>query len=130
MIDLLLLFQRHRKKDQALLEHTQEPQESFNPNLKPSSTIEYESHGVYIESPAVLTLAGDQVNNLVRGRTYRYTYNVFFTQSASNVRFGMLIKTISGLELGVVHQQVPPEMLSPTLMLDRLIESNSASVVP
>ena len=88
------------QENQALLEHTHEPQESFDPNLKPSSTIEYESHGVYIESPAVLTLAGDQVNNLVRGRTYRYTYNVFFTQSASNVRFGMLIKTISGLELG------------------------------
>jgi lipopolysaccharide transport system ATP-binding protein len=88
------------QENQAPLEHTQEPQESFDPNLKPNSTIEYESHGVYIESPAVLTLAGDQVNNLVRGRIYRYTYNVFFTQSASNVRFGMLIKTISGLELG------------------------------
>jgi lipopolysaccharide transport system ATP-binding protein len=88
------------QKDLALLEHTQVPQESFNPNLKPSSTIEYEPHGVYIESPAVLTLAGDQVNNLFRGKTYRYTYNVFFTQSATNVRFGMLIKTISGFELG------------------------------
>lgn len=78
----------------------QEQQECFDPNLKPSSTIEYESHGAYLESPAVLTLAGEQVNNLIRGKTYRYVYTVRFTKSASNVRFGMLIKTISGVELG------------------------------
>lgn len=81
-------------------EHAQEPQENFDPNLRPSSTIEYESRGAHIESPAVLTLAGEQVNNLVRGKTYRYAYTVRFTKSASNVRFGMLIKTTSGVELG------------------------------
>lgn len=80
--------------------HAQSSDESFDPNLKPSSTIEYESHGAYIEALAVLTMAGEQVNNLIRGKTYRYTYNVRFTQNASNVRFGMLIKTTSGVELG------------------------------
>ncbi|MGZ3158720.1 MAG: ABC transporter ATP-binding protein [Burkholderiaceae bacterium] len=80
--------------------NTHEQKESFDPNLKPSSMIEYESHGAYIDTPAVLTLAGEQVNNLVRGKNYRYTYSVRFTKSASNVRFGMLIKTVSGAELG------------------------------
>jgi len=74
--------------------------ESFDPNLKPSSTIEYESQGVRIEIPEIQTLGGERVNNLIRGRTYRYVYAVQFTESASNVRFGMLIKTISGVELG------------------------------
>lgn len=74
--------------------------ESFDPNLKPRSTIEYESYGAYIENPMVLTCSGEQVNNLVRGNTYVYRYTVRFTKSATNVRFGMLIKTISGLELG------------------------------
>lgn len=74
--------------------------ESFDPNLKPTSTIEYESYGAYIDSPVILTMDGERVNNLIRGRTYRYIYNVLFTKSASNVRFGMLIKTISGVELG------------------------------
>ncbi len=82
------------------IQQIQELQESFDLNLKPSSTIEYESHGAYILSPAVLTLAGEQVNNLVRGKTYRHSYTVQFTKSASNVRFGMLIKTTSGVELG------------------------------
>ncbi|MGZ3624660.1 MAG: ABC transporter ATP-binding protein [Ktedonobacteraceae bacterium] len=80
--------------------HAQEQKESFDPNLKPSSTIEYESHGAYMEAPVVLTLAGEKVNNLVRGKTYRYVYTVRFAESASNVRFGMLIKTTSGVELG------------------------------
>ena len=74
--------------------------EIFDPNLKPSSTIDFESHGAYIDAPAILTLANKQVNNLIRGETYRYTYTVRFTKSANNVRFGMLIKTLSGVELG------------------------------
>ncbi|MFZ3221862.1 MAG: ABC transporter ATP-binding protein [Rugosibacter sp.] len=80
--------------------HEPESQASFDPNLIPSSTIEYESQGAYIESPAILTLAGQQVNNLVRGQTYCYTYTVRFIKGATNVRFGMLIKTTSGVELG------------------------------
>lgn len=87
-------------EDQRSTEQTQEQQDFFDPNLKPSSTIEYESHGAYIESPMVLTLAGEQVNNLTRGEEYRYVYSVRFTESANNVRFGMLIKTTTGVELG------------------------------
>ncbi len=90
----------HPIESTDLIENTKELRESFDPNLKPSSTIEYESHGAYIESPIVLTLAGEQVNNLVSGNTYRYTYTVKFIKSASNVQFGMLIKTTSGVELG------------------------------
>ena len=82
------------------IDHTHELKESFDPNLKPSSSITYESNGASIESPTVLTLDGERVNNLLRGKTYRYTYNVRFTKSASLVRFGMLIKTTSGFELG------------------------------
>lgn len=84
----------------APIKHKQLPEESFDVNLKPSSTIDYESHGAYIEEPTLLTLTGERVNNLVRGRTYCYTYTVHFTKNANNVRFGMLIKTISGIELG------------------------------
>jgi len=75
-------------------------QESFDPGLKPASTIAYESHGAFIESPAILTLKGEPVNNLVRGTTYKYAYLVRFTKSAEKIGFGMLIKTTSGIELG------------------------------
>lgn len=85
---------------EARSDHAQDVRESFDPGLMPISTIEYESCGAHIESPAVLTLAGERVNNLIRGKNYRYTYTVTFTSDAVNVRFGMLIKTISGMELG------------------------------
>jgi lipopolysaccharide transport system ATP-binding protein len=82
------------------VKNKQEPQESFDPNLKPTSTIEYESHGAHIDNPVIFDLVGNQVNNLICGTMYRYTYKVSFTESVVNVLFGMLIKTISGVELG------------------------------
>jgi lipopolysaccharide transport system ATP-binding protein len=82
--------------------HTAEsdPEEFFDPNLKSQSTLPYTSLGAYIETAEILTLSGEKVNCLKRGKTYRYTYKVRFDKRATNVRFGMLIKTTSGLELG------------------------------
>lgn len=74
--------------------------ESFDPNLTPTSTIEYESHGAIISSPKIQTLSGIKVNNLVSGRNYIFSYKVYFKKEATNLVFGMLIKTKSGLELG------------------------------
>lgn len=74
--------------------------EYFDPGLKPSSTIAYESRGALIDEPCIQTLSGERVNNLVSGREYRYTYAVRFSEQAKNVRFGMNIKTVSGVELG------------------------------
>lgn len=72
----------------------------FDPSLKPTSTIAYASYGAFIQSPMVYTVEGARVNNLTRGRTYIYRYNVVFKHAASNVKFGMLIKTLTGVELG------------------------------
>jgi lipopolysaccharide transport system ATP-binding protein len=74
--------------------------DTFDPHLKPASTIEYESHGAHIADYMITTLTGDRVNTLTLGAVYRYSYRVTFHKSATHVRFGMLIKTTSGLELG------------------------------
>lgn len=74
--------------------------EAFDPHLKPTSTVEYEARAARIEAPEINTVSGERVNNLVRGASYIYRYKVVFTESAENVRFGMLIKTKSGIELG------------------------------
>jgi len=76
------------------------PEEFFDPNLKPQNTLKFESQGAHIDSPQILTLSGERVNCLQRGKSYRYTYKVSFDKGATNVRFSMLIKTTSGLELG------------------------------
>ncbi len=78
----------------------QQDAENFNPDLVPTSTIEYESCGAVIYNPQILTLSGKIVNNLVRSKRYIYNYAVDFTEDVQNVRFGMLIKTKTGVELG------------------------------
>jgi lipopolysaccharide transport system ATP-binding protein len=80
-----------------------EIKEYYDPNLVPKSTIYYSANndfGVRIFDPKITTLNGDQVNNLVINNQYIYKYKVKFEKTAFNVRFGMLIKTITGLELG------------------------------
>ena len=98
--EVIIAVEGAQHEEHISITHVKALDESFDSNLKPSSTIEYEPCGAYIEAAAVLTMAGERVNNLVRGKTYRYTYTVRFTQPTSNVRFGMLIKTTSGVELG------------------------------
>ncbi|PIE58168.1 MAG: ABC transporter ATP-binding protein [Desulfobulbus propionicus] len=78
----------------------EDPLEVYDPHLIPSSTIEYEQFAAVIDAPAIRTVRGVQVNNIVSGRQYTFSYTVTFTRSASNVRFGMLIKTKAGIELG------------------------------
>lgn len=72
----------------------------YNENLIPKSTTWYASNGATIIDPHLKTLDGKKVNILARNNEYVYTYNVVFTENAFSVRFGMLIKTVSGLELG------------------------------
>ena len=76
------------------------PTHYFDPRLVPQSTLPYESNGAIIRAPEILSLDGEKVNCLVSGNTYRYCYSVRFDKAAINVAFGMMIKTVSGNELG------------------------------
>lgn len=74
--------------------------ETFDPQFVPTNTVVFASHGAIISNPHIRTLDGRIVNGLVRGREYRYCYTVSFDRVLTGVRFGMLIKTVSGLHLG------------------------------
>ncbi|MDO8444888.1 MAG: ABC transporter ATP-binding protein [Deltaproteobacteria bacterium] len=74
--------------------------ELFDPTLVSQSTVCYLSRGAHIQNPHITTLEGKKVNVLVRGNEYIYTYRVIFTDPAFMVRFGSMIKTVSGFELG------------------------------
>lgn len=95
--------------------------EFFDPHLKSQSALSYESHGVTIQSPQIFNLAGEQVNCLKRGWTYRYTYEAHFSVAATGVRFGMMIKTLAGVELGGAS--------SATNLQDTLAYVNSGAIV-
>lgn len=73
--------------------------EFYDPGMIPSNTVRYPSRGAEIINPCITTLKGKVVNHLVARREYYYTYTVVFFKTTSKVRFGMLIKTISGFEL-------------------------------
>jgi lipopolysaccharide transport system ATP-binding protein len=72
----------------------------FDPKLRSESTVEYPAHGARIHSPQILDRSGDAVNVLLAGRTYVYTYDVAFEEDAFEVRFGMMLKVVSGVEVG------------------------------
>jgi lipopolysaccharide transport system ATP-binding protein len=76
-------------------------EEDFHdPGLVPKSTVAYPSRGATIENPQIRRPDGRAANVLKRGQEYVYTYSVTFTEPQHGVRFGMLIKTVSGYELG------------------------------
>lgn len=74
--------------------------DSFNSDFMPASTIVYESYGAVIKMPEIYNIEGVKVNNVTRGNRYVYRYHVSFNRPSMNVRFGMLIKTKTGVELG------------------------------
>lgn len=82
-------------------------EDSYDPNLIPKSTVNYLSRGAEIEEPHIKNLAGETVNLLRHGEQYIYCYKVKFTQPSYGVRFGMLIKTNSGFELGGAASHSP-----------------------
>lgn len=72
----------------------------FDAGLVSQSSFRYESHGAHIEDPHIETLSGRRVNVLGAGQEYVYVYTVAFSRVATGVRFGMMIKSVSGVELG------------------------------
>ena len=72
----------------------------YDSTLQPASTTHYISHGAEIVDPMLLDSAGRKVNVLRTNVEYVYTYTVNFTTPAFGVRFGMLIKSITGVEIG------------------------------
>ncbi len=73
--------------------------ERFDPGLRSESTVEYESRGARISDPHLVNSDGGRVNVLVPGRAYRYRYRVTFDGDARQVHFGMMIKSVAGVEL-------------------------------
>lgn len=72
----------------------------FENELRPQSTVEYASRGAHIRDVHIEDMQGRRVNVLVHGEKYRYCYRVDFDAAATMVGFGMMLKTVTGLEVG------------------------------
>ncbi|NER79467.1 MAG: ABC transporter ATP-binding protein [Leptolyngbya sp. SIO1D8] len=72
----------------------------YDPKLKPQNIVRYQSRGAKIRNIQIKTLTGESVNLLNRNECYVYSYSVYFLEDCFRVKFGLLFKTVSGLELG------------------------------
>ncbi len=66
----------------------------------PASAVVYPTNGAEILNPRILDLDSQPINILRSGMEYRYVFDVRFDKDEEKVRFGMLIKTPDGRELG------------------------------
>ena len=71
----------------------------YDPNLQ-SESIAYPNYGATISHVKLMNCEGESVNYLRRGGEYVYQYRVRFSRECVRVRYGMMIKSISGVELG------------------------------
>jgi lipopolysaccharide transport system ATP-binding protein len=97
--------------------------DSFDLNLKSQSVVSQEQRGACIRDVRVLALDGRQVNVLQMGRRYVFEYYVDFNVDASNVGFGLWIRTTEGIGLGGAQT-----ILSPSHRTKFVTASQSAQV--
>lgn len=71
------------------------------------SIVDYEKRGACIEDPHIETLDGRKVNVLAAGRAYVYTYRVSVEQTLARVRCGMMIRSMTGVEVGGAASCMP-----------------------
>jgi len=63
-------------------------------------SLPYAQRGAVIEDPEIRSLDGQRLNLLEQDGVYVYAYTVRFSVPCRRVRFGMLVKTKAGYELG------------------------------
>ena len=93
----------------------------YDEALQPQNTVRYPARGAEIIDPHIETVGGRRVNVLSGGSEYVYTYRTKFLRPASGVRFGMMIKTLTGVELAGAVTAIPSESI-PTVGADTIVE--------
>ena len=78
----------------------EQPLEDNVQGMQSQSRIEIDLSGAKISNVRMESLEGRPLNVLLRGRRYVLAYDVTFEHDAEAVRFGMFIKTLTGVELG------------------------------
>ena len=101
--------ERHDKP--AALELKTSDRAYYNPGMKSQSLISYGNGDAVIEDPHIETPSGDRVNVLWHGDEYVFTYRVRFLSDAFSVRFGMFLRTTTGLDLGGCASHLPEDFI-------------------
>lgn len=83
----------------------------WDPGMVPSSTVAYENRGASIVDPHIETPEGERVNVLVAGDEYIYSYDVEFTRTLARVRYGMMMRSTIGIDIGGCASAIPTEAI-------------------
>jgi len=75
------------------------PKSHYDPKLVPRTTVEYGSRSAKIADLMLRAPGGEPANVLAEGGLYYFTYRVEFAEAARGVRFGMMVKLMTGFEL-------------------------------
>jgi lipopolysaccharide transport system ATP-binding protein len=86
-------------------------QARWDPGMVPTSTVVYENRGARIVDPHIQTPRGERVNVLVPGDEYVYSYGVEFEQTLTRVRWGMMMRSITGLDIAGCASAQPKDAI-------------------
>lgn len=75
---------------------------AYDPNMRPASTVRYDTFGAEILDPEITTLDNRRVNVLLPDEEYLFRYRVRFDKAARDVRFGSLIKNVRGVHVSTM----------------------------
>ncbi|MCD4742163.1 MAG: Wzt carbohydrate-binding domain-containing protein, partial [Desulfobacteraceae bacterium] len=76
------------------------PEDFFNKQLIPKSTIQYEEKGAKISDVMITTLKGNKVNTLSHGEKYLLRCQTEINEDTSKIRMGFSFKTAEGVNFG------------------------------
>jgi lipopolysaccharide transport system ATP-binding protein len=76
-----------------------EPLDWFDPNLPKTSEVAYGNGDAEIIDYGIYNQQGERVNVLTVGQRYEWVYKVRFHRDAYNAHFGMMLKTVDGLDV-------------------------------
>lgn len=80
--------------------------------LESESAVEYVRQGATIIAPRVETIDGRRVNMLVAGEEYIYRYQAAFERSSAGVRCGMMVRSVTGVEIGGAATSIQADAVS------------------
>jgi lipopolysaccharide transport system ATP-binding protein len=83
-----------------------DPPDWFDPDLPQTDEVIYGSGDAEIYDYGVYNQRGQRVNVLVVGRRYRFVYLVRFHRDVRDVQFGMMLKTVEGLEVAGIASRL------------------------
>lgn len=79
----------------------------YDAGLDSKSRVEYAPRGARIDDVRIEGADGRPLNVLHRGETYVYAFRVGFDAAAEGVRFGMMLKSLVGTDLGGLADSAP-----------------------